>query len=63
MKKRYERINLLRGISHDLKIPLSVIKLNTQMLDFYDLNEEEHTGCTRACLKAVSDLEQMISMM
>jgi len=58
-KKRYERLTLLRGISHDLKLPLSVIKMNNQMLEKYPLEERERMECIRMSVDAVRELEDM----
>lgn len=58
-KKRYERLTLLRGISHDLRLPLSVIKMNNQMLELYPMDAEERRECVRLSIDAVSELENM----
>ena len=58
-KQEYERIALLRGIGHDLKLPLSVIKTSNQMLVKYDLKEEKRTEYAQMNLEAASELEKM----
>ena len=58
-KKRYERLTLLRGISHDLRLPLSVIKMNNQMLEKYPMTAAERQECLRMSIGAVRELENM----
>lgn len=58
-KKRYERLSLLRGISHDLRLPLSVIKMNNQMIEKYPMDEAERRECARMSIDAVRELENM----
>lgn len=58
-RKEYERVSLLRGISHDLKLPLSVIKLNNQMIEKYNLSNEEIKQYAKTSLKATQELEDM----
>ena len=58
-QQTYERTRLLQGISHDLKLPLSVIKLNTQMLDSYELTNDERVDIIHSVLDATDELEQM----
>lgn len=58
-QKENERIFLIRGIGHDLKLPLSVIKLNNQMLEKYDVDGEEKKAYTKISLEAVRELEKM----
>ncbi|MBP1926911.1 signal transduction histidine kinase [Sedimentibacter acidaminivorans] len=58
-QKEYERVLLIRGISHDLKLPLSVIKLNNQMLEKYDMAGDEKKVYTKTSLEAVQELEKM----
>jgi len=58
-KKRFDRLSLLRGISHDLRLPLSVIKMNNQMLELYPMDAEERRECVRLSIDAVSELENM----
>lgn len=58
-QRTYERSILLRGISHDLKLPISVIKLNTQMRGAYPLSEEENRQVDASILQATSELEEM----
>jgi two-component system phosphate regulon sensor histidine kinase PhoR len=58
-KKEYERVLLLRGISHDLKLPLSVIKLNNQIIEKYDLPADEIKDYAQTNLEATLELEKM----
>lgn len=58
-KKEYERVSLLRGISHDLKLPLSVIKLNNQMMEKYELSDQETKEYAQTSLEAALELEKM----
>ncbi|MEA4895420.1 MAG: HAMP domain-containing sensor histidine kinase [Oscillospiraceae bacterium] len=58
-KKEYERITLLRGIGHDLKLPLSVIKMNNQMLATYDMTLDERRECAGLSSEAALELEKM----
>lgn len=58
-QEEYERITLLRGIGHDLKLPLSVIKLNNQMLEKYDMVDEENKEYVETSIKAILELEKM----
>ena len=57
-KKNYEKMILLRGISHDLKLPLSIIKLNIQMMRKYEMSSEEIHEYADASLKATFELER-----
>ena len=59
-KRAYERITFLQGISHDLKIPLSIIKLNTQMIENYPLEKRETVKLATTSLESISDLERMV---
>lgn len=58
-QKEYERLNLLRGIGHDLKLPLSVIKLNNQMIEKYGENDAETVVFAKTALDATAALEEM----
>lgn len=58
-RKKYEKIALLRGIGHDLKLPLSVIKINNQMLMKYEISDEEKKDCAKMSLEAAAELEKM----
>lgn len=58
-KKEYERVVLLQGISHDLKLPLSVIKTSNQMIEKYGINEEKRREYAHMSLEAASELEKM----
>lgn len=55
----YKRVSLLRGIGHDLKIPISVIKSSYEILGTYSLSEGERKECMEAGRDALSELENM----
>lgn len=52
---------LLRGVSHDFKIPLSVIKLNQEYTNNVLITELERNKYNKSTDKAVRDLEKMLS--
>ncbi|WP_414732751.1 ATP-binding protein [Acetobacterium carbinolicum] len=54
-----EKIALIRGISHDLKLPLSIIKLNNQMIEKYEITEAEKKEYAKTSLEATLELEKM----
>ncbi|MCF7933387.1 MAG: hypothetical protein K9L73_01185 [Spirochaetia bacterium] len=56
-QKLLDRITLLRGLNHDLKLPLSVIKLNAQMLNAYEASREEALEYSETILEAAAELE------
>jgi len=56
-QKLFDRITLLRGLNHDLKLPLSVIRLNAQMLDAYESSREETLEYAQTILEATAELE------
>ena len=58
----YNRLLMLRGLEHDLKIPLSIIKLNHQMIRRYSLRDDDAKGIrfSEAIDRAFADLEQML---
>ncbi len=58
-QREFERSVLLRGISHDLKLPISVIKLKTQMRGRYELSPEESREYDEVILQAARELEEM----
>ncbi|SKC36810.1 sensor histidine kinase [Maledivibacter halophilus] len=61
--KRYDdnvSVDLLRGISHDFKIPLSVIKLNTEILAEGFPTEAKRNSINASTNNAIKDLERMI---
>ncbi len=58
-QQAFERSILLRGISHDLKLPISVIKLRTQMRSRYHLTDEESRDYDEVILQATGELEEM----
>lgn len=62
-KDEVERVNLLRGIGHDLKLSLSVIKLNSQIIQKYDLSRDEVVEYANASIEATQELETMVSNM
>ena len=57
----YNRLLMLRGLEHDLKIPLSVIKLNHQMIRRYSLRDDDENGLrfSGAIDRALADLDGM----
>ncbi|MDD4735635.1 MAG: HAMP domain-containing sensor histidine kinase [Kiritimatiellae bacterium] len=58
----YNRLLMLRGLEHDLKIPLSIIKLNHQMIRRYSLRDDDAKGIrfSEAIDRAFADLEHML---
>lgn len=58
----YRRLLMLRGLEHDLKIPLSVIKLNHQMMQRYCLRDDDSNGhrFAGAIDRALADLDGML---
>ena len=58
-RKELERITLLRGISHDLKLPLSVIKISSQMIESEKLNSVQIKECANDITQEVDTLEKM----
>jgi signal transduction histidine kinase len=58
----YSRLLMLRGLEHDLKIPLTIIKLNHQMMRRYSLHDDDEKGMrfSDAIDRALSDLEHML---
>ena len=61
MKKEqeYQRVLLLRGLHHDIKLPLSIIKLNNQMIEWYELSNDERQEYINHSLDAVQRLEKL----
>ncbi len=59
MKKEFERVQLLRGISHDLRLPLSVIKVSSQMMESGKLDDEEIKQFSRDITQEVDILKDM----
>lgn len=55
----YNKMSLLRGISHDIKLPLSIIKSSYEIIDSYDIREDEKKECIRVGNEAVEELECM----
>ncbi len=53
-------VDLLRGVSHDFKIPLSVIKLNTEMAAEGFSTEAKRNNIQLSTNRAIKDLERMI---
>lgn len=53
-------VDLLRGISHDFKIPLSVIKLNTEISADGFSTEAKRNSIYTSTNNAIKDLERMI---
>lgn len=58
-----EKDLLIRGISHDIKLPISIIKLNNQIKDRYRLNDDEITQFTNEIMIACDDVESMTKNM
>jgi len=58
----YRRLLMLRGLEHDLKIPLSVIKLNHQMMRRYSMRDDDEKALrfSGAIDRALGDLDGMI---
>lgn len=57
---QFERIKLLRGIGHDLKLPLSVIKSSNQIISKYDMSKEDRQDYLGTGLVAINELELMV---
>lgn len=60
-KEEFDRVYLLRGISHDLKHPLAVIKSGNQIMEKYDLPRGDYLKYIKANLKANRQLENMVN--
>lgn len=56
----YEKINILRGISHDLKLPLSVIKSSNDIIHHYNLEDEQRKIYLDRSSDAIKELEMMV---
>lgn len=55
-------IQLLRGMSHDFKIPLSVLRLNMEILDTENFDTQaKRNSIINSSITAIGDLEKMIS--
>lgn len=59
IKKEFERIILLRGMSHDLKLPLSVIKISSQMIESQKLSCKQIKEYANDITQEVNTLEKM----
>lgn len=59
-EEKYKKIELLRGIGHDLKIPITVIKSSTQIIKKYELGKEEREKYLETELEAIYELELMV---
>jgi signal transduction histidine kinase len=59
IQKEFERIELLRGISHDLRLPLSVIKISSQMIESKKLDEKTVAEYASDISEEISVLEKM----
>jgi len=59
MRLEYERVSLLRGISHDLRLPLSVIKISSQMIESGKLQELATRQYAKDITKEVLSIEKM----
>jgi signal transduction histidine kinase len=61
-KEQMIKVELLRGIAHDLRLPVSTISLNTDLLMRNDFDTELRKGKTLNIIKsALEDLTYMIS--
>ena len=58
-QSEYKRVTLLRGISHDLKMPLAVIQLNNQMLERYNMTTTEGRDYINSSIEATQELQNM----
>ena len=58
----YNRLLMMRGLEHDLKIPISVIKLNHQMIQRYSLRDDDSDGrrFSDTIDQALTDLDGML---
>jgi signal transduction histidine kinase len=56
----YDQLLTLRGIEHDLKIPLSIVKLNHQMIRKYCRLDEKGIEYSDTANKAIIDIESML---
>lgn len=59
VKKEFERIQMLRGISHDLRLPLSVIKISSQMMESGKLDDQQTKEFARDITEEVDILKRM----
>lgn len=59
-KLEYQKISILRGIGHDLKLPLSVIKSSNEILHRYDLEQDQRRVYISRSSDAVKELEMMV---
>ncbi len=55
----WEKTSLLKGIAHDLKLPLSVIKLKAQLSGLYPHKDRSELNVDADILAATGDLEEM----
>ncbi|MCT4564366.1 MAG: HAMP domain-containing histidine kinase [Maledivibacter sp.] len=61
-KEKMVRVDLLRGVSHDLRLPLSTIKLNTELLEKDDFKSEiNKSKILHVTKEAINDLVNMTS--
>jgi two-component sensor histidine kinase len=63
LSRKYDNnvsVDLLRGISHDFKIPLSIIKLNTEISAEGFSTEGKRNSMQASTNNAIKDLERMI---
>lgn len=59
-EEEYNRISLFRGISHDLKLPLSIIKSSYEIIDSYEITNKEKDECIKVGNEAIDELENMV---
>jgi len=57
----YEKVNILRGIGHDLKLPLSVIKSSNDIIHHYDLEDSQRQIYLDRSSDAIKELEMMVA--
>lgn len=60
-KEDFDKVYMLRGISHDLKHPLAVMKSGNQIMEKYDLPRRDYMKYIQANLKANRQLENMVN--
>lgn len=63
LTKTSEKIHLLRGLSHDFKLPLSVIKSSLQIVERYSYIDKEGNEFIETSLESVTELNKMIDNM
>lgn len=56
----FKKINILRGIGHDLKLPLSVIKSSNEIISHYEMDDERRNVYFERSADAIEELELMV---